>query len=134
MSHDLMHQFNVFYTKAIADIHLAKLAISSGDKDIDDATILFHLQQAAEKLLKSLMAFRGIHFEKIHDLTLLTEECAKNSIDLPEYVSRFSILNPFAITGRYGIISFGKVNIVEWLETLEDFQAFVGKIVGFSGI
>jgi HEPN domain-containing protein len=95
---------------------------------------LFHLQQAAEKLLKSLMAFRGIHFEKIHDLTLLTEECAKNSIDLPEYISRFSILNPFAITGRYGIISFGKVNIVEWLETLEDFQAFVGKIVGFSGI
>lgn len=58
----------MFYTKAIADIHLAKLAISSGDKDIDDATILFHLQQAAEKLLKSLMAFRGVHFEKIHIL------------------------------------------------------------------
>jgi HEPN domain-containing protein len=60
MPHNLMHQYNVFYTKAIADIHLAKLAISSGDKDIDDATILFHLQHAAEKLLKSLMAFRGI--------------------------------------------------------------------------
>ena len=40
MPHDLMHQYGMFYTKAIADTHLAKLAISSGYKDIDDATIL----------------------------------------------------------------------------------------------
>ena len=131
MPPNLIHQYAVLYTKAIADIKLAKMAISSGDKDIDDATIVFHLQQAAEKLLKSLMAFHGVHFEKIHDLTLLIKECGENGIDLPEYSYRFSILNPFAIFGRYGIISSGEINLLEWLEILMNFKDYVGKIINF---
>ncbi|HAJ78337.1 MAG TPA: hypothetical protein DCO75_01075 [Fibrobacteres bacterium] len=129
MPHNLIRQYKVLYTKAIADVQLAKIAISSGDKDIDDATIVFHLQQAAEKLLKSLLAFNGIHFEKIHDLTLLVKECTENGINLPEYSSSFSILNPFAIIGRYGIISSGEINLVEWLEILTAFKIYVEKII-----
>ena len=129
MPPNFIHQYNVLYIKATADIQLAKMAISAGDKDIDDATIVFHLQQAAEKPLKSLMAFNGIHFEKVHDLTLLIKECADNGISLPEYSSRFSILNPFAILGRYGIISSGEIDLVEWLKILTDFKRHVGKIL-----
>jgi HEPN domain-containing protein len=126
MQHNFIPQFKVLFTKAIADIQLAKMAIAAGDKDIDDATIVFHLQQAAEKLLKSLMAFNGIHFEKVHDLTILIKECADNGISLPESTSRFSLLNPFAILGRYGIISSGEVDLVEWLKILTDFKTYVG--------
>jgi HEPN domain-containing protein len=58
---DLPHQYEVLLAKATADIHMAGLAIAHPDQAIDDATILFHIQQAVEKLLKSLLAFRAIH-------------------------------------------------------------------------
>jgi HEPN domain-containing protein len=49
------------------------LASGAGDELIDDATIVFHIQQAAEKLTKSLLSYNNIHFERTHDLTTLVE-------------------------------------------------------------
>jgi len=66
MPHDLMHQYGMFYTKAIADTHLAKLAISSGYKDIDDATI----SKAFKRLLEKLWVFREFGVFSFEPLTL----------------------------------------------------------------
>jgi len=59
MPRNFVHQYNVLYIKATADIQLAKMAISAGDKDIDDATMVFHLQQAAEKDMSGRLSLRG---------------------------------------------------------------------------
>lgn len=48
MADDYKHQYEIIYLKAVSDIKIAKLAIDAKDNEIDDATILFHLQQAVE--------------------------------------------------------------------------------------
>lgn len=125
MSPEFLHQHEILLKKAVSDIEMARLAIERSDANIDDATVLFHLQQAAEKLLKSLMSFRGIHFEKIHDLTAIIASCTKAGIELPEYVSTFSQLNPFAVIGRYEIISSGEVDLKHWLKMLDTFRTHI---------
>jgi len=122
MTNRLLHQYEILFNKACSDLKLAKLAISAQDSDIDDATIIFHLQQSAEKLLKSLLAVHGIHFEKTHDLTLLIESCRTAAITLPEYSKDFTALNPFAVIGRYDLISSGEFDIQGWCEKIETFK------------
>jgi len=43
--------------------------LNSEDEEIDMEAIYFHLQQASEKYIKSLLSFNKIHFEKIHDIS-----------------------------------------------------------------
>jgi len=45
--------------------------LNSEDEEIDMEAIYFHLQQASEKYIKSLLSFNKIHFEKIHDIRTL---------------------------------------------------------------
>lgn len=127
MSTEMLHQYEVLIKKAVADIEIAKLAIAAHDDAIDDATILFHLQQAAEKLLKALLAFKDIHFEKVHDLLVLVQTCEENGIPLPEFTTRFSLLNPFAVVGRYDILEAGTIDVTIWIATLYEFKAHVLK-------
>jgi uncharacterized membrane protein (Fun14 family) len=43
----------------------------SPDKDIADAIVGFHAQQAVEKLIKAVLAIRGVAFMKSHALSYL---------------------------------------------------------------
>jgi len=129
MPNDLLHQYEVLYRKAVADITMAQLAVAAQNAAIDDATILFHLQQAAEKLIKSLLAYSGIHFEKVHDLMLLVTKCNDNKIKLPLYASGFAHLNPFAVLGRYDIFVSDLTAVRDWIEKLVDFQGFVNECI-----
>jgi HEPN domain-containing protein len=111
MTSKLPHQYEILFAKADSDIKIARLAMSAIDAHIDDATIMFHLQQAAEKLLKSLLAVHGMHFEKAHDLTLLMTSCRSAGIDLPQYTEDFVTLNPFAVIGT-DMISFHPASLI----------------------
>ena len=126
MSEKLLHQYEILFVKATSDLHMASLAIKAHDKDIDEATIIFHFQQAAEKLLKAVLSFQGVHFEKVHDLTVLIELCDKNEIKLPGYTQRFAELNPFAVIGRYDFFTKAEINLNEWEEMLRQFRGFIG--------
>jgi len=129
MTHKLLHQYEILLNKACSDLKLAKLAMSARDSDIDDASIIFHLQQSAEKLLKSLLAVHGIHFEKTHDLTSLLELCRTAAIALPEYTKDFAALNPFAVIGRYDLISSGEFDISGWSEKIEAFKHYASQAI-----
>jgi HEPN domain-containing protein len=43
------------------------------DLEVDDDTLGFHAQQAAEKLLKALLACRGVDYPRTHNLRVLIE-------------------------------------------------------------
>lgn len=41
------------------------------DQEVADEVVAFHAQQAAEKTLKAVLAFKGVRYGKVHDLAHL---------------------------------------------------------------
>ena len=58
-----------------------------GDPDVDDDTLGFHAQQAAEKMLKALLAARSVDYPKTHNIRVLIELLANEGIRLPAELS-----------------------------------------------
>jgi HEPN domain-containing protein len=92
--------YKILLTKAKSDIAIANHAVEANDQSIDQDSIMFHYQQAAEKLLKALLSWAGVHFEKIHDITRLIECCREANIALAEGAEELETLNPYAVQGR----------------------------------
>lgn len=126
-------QYEILLRKAKADIAMALHALDAGDADIDDATILFHFQQAAEKLLKVLLSFNDVHFEKIHDIASLLDLCKEHGIPLPPDADGFSTLNPFAVAGRYDILDDTGIKPRTWRAQMIEFKKFVEDAVSHPG-
>ncbi|MBN1294983.1 MAG: HEPN domain-containing protein [Candidatus Latescibacteria bacterium] len=97
-------QYEIFLKKARSDLALAKIGYNAHDSGVDQATLIFHLQQAAEKLIKAILAFSEVHFEKTHDIRMLMDLCVRSGIELPHYVKKLMELNPYAVIGRYDIV------------------------------
>lgn len=76
-----LKQFQIYYRKARTDLAMARLAQEHPSDEIDNEAILFHLQQAAEKFLKSLLSFRGIAIEKTHDIEAIAKKWRQLSCD-----------------------------------------------------
>lgn len=97
-----------------------------GDEDIRERLLLFHLQQAVEKFLKSLLSQKNIRFQKVHDIERLIELCEDNKIELPDYVEEFVDLTPFAVEFRYGLMGNETLDAGYYYEKAQDFKEFVG--------
>ena len=61
----------------------------------------FHAQQAVEKLLKAVLVFHAIDFQRTHDLHTLATALLKNGLTPPCSPEELTRLNPFAVTFRY---------------------------------
>ncbi|MGH2449245.1 MAG: HEPN domain-containing protein [Chloroflexota bacterium] len=85
------------------------LGIATGDEQ--DAHLLranerlasasFHYQQAAEKLLKALLADRNVDYPRSHDMGMLAELVAAEGFEIPATTEDLIALTPFAATLRY---------------------------------
>ncbi|MBF0274457.1 MAG: HEPN domain-containing protein [Nitrospinae bacterium] len=115
----------VFLMKAEQDLMLVRKNID--DDDIAEETLLFHLQQAIEKALKSLLSYREIPFGKIHDIAELIRLAEENSIKLPEYIDELDELTPFATTGRYDFPCDSVDDLSFFFQKTEDFLNVVRK-------
>lgn len=71
------------------------------DPAINDESLGFHVQQAAEKLLKALLALQGIDYPRTHDLDLLVELLEQTTCPLPEGLLTIVELTPMATVFRY---------------------------------
>ncbi len=71
------------------------------DPSSPDEIIGFHAQQAVEKMLKAVLAYRGVTYQRIHDLTELVDLLRENKIPIPEYIEEVDRLTPFATLFRY---------------------------------
>jgi HEPN domain-containing protein len=66
-----------------------------------DEVIGFHAQQAVEKLLKAVLAGRGIDYPYTHDLVALIDLLRDRGLDVPGDVENARRLAPFAVELRY---------------------------------
>lgn len=95
-------QARLFLRKAEEDENLLDEVLNS--PRVSDTVIGFHCQQAAEKLLKALLSFLGVHFRKTHDLRELADLLADAGHALPGHLSGIDLLNPYAVEMRYEIL------------------------------
>ena len=67
------------------------------------AQICFHFQQAAEKYLKAYIIANELEFTKIHDLSVLLNQCEKNDASFKKLIDECEYLTAFYIETRYPV-------------------------------
>lgn len=92
-------QARLLLRKAIQDMAVLERLID--DPIIEVATLGFHAQQAAEKLLKALLAVGGHDYPRSHDLELLLDLLASVGRPLPDALQDVDGLALFATVYRY---------------------------------
>jgi HEPN domain-containing protein len=90
----------------------------SADTDVSDEIIGFHCQQAAEKLLKAVLAENSVRSGKTHNLVRLRKLLEAASKPVPEHLEDIDALNPFAVVFRYDAPDEGDVFDREWARYL----------------
>jgi len=123
-----MRQYGILYKKAKTDLKVSKNLLedfNNGDDELDMETIMFHLQQSAEKLLKSLLAYNKYHITKTHSIEFLISTCKENHIALIENIEDLIPLSEYAVEGRYAIIHDYLGNVDSHIETLDKLLMFV---------
>jgi HEPN domain-containing protein len=113
--------------KAESDLRTAELCVEhSGPLD----AAAFHIQQAAEKLLKSLLASRGTEFPRTHDLEDLIDLALPDFPDLEPFRERLLGLNPYAVEMRYDAALYpDHEEVVVALETVKDLRLAVHRLL-----
>ncbi len=89
----------VLLARASGDETIVRKAVD--DADIDDWVAGFHGQQSTEKLIKAVLAARGVAFAKSHSLSYLIGLVNNNQIDAPEELAEADVLSPWAVEFRY---------------------------------
>lgn len=72
-----------------------------GMPGVSDDIVGFHLQQAAEKLLKAVLARRGVAYRRTHDLRELMDHLTDARRPVPDALAELDALNPYAVILRY---------------------------------
>lgn len=118
-------EYLVLFKLGCADLKLAGKNLD--DKEIRPQLLLFHLQQAVEKFLKSLLSFRDIRYPKTHDIEKLIDLTEKSRIKLSKDVEEFINLTPYAVEIRYGFIIEEVLDIHYYYQKIKDFKEFIEK-------
>lgn len=116
-------EYEALFELGVEDLKLVEKNL--GDLEIRPQLLLFHLQQAVEKFLKSLLPFRGIKYPKVHDIEDLIELCEENNIILPSYIEGLIVLTPYAVEFRYGLMIEESLDLKQYYELVSDFKNFV---------
>lgn len=85
--------------KAREDLSAAQVLVATEDQA--DHVIGFHLQQAVEKALKSVLADREVEIPRTHDLGYLAELVSGLDLEIPESVLVSDWLTPWGVLFRY---------------------------------
>ncbi len=93
------HSANSWIAKADEDIDTVDLCLSAGGRLANVAA--FHTQQAAEKLLKALIAMAGIEPPRVHDLAELTDLAGKAKSDVRTLAEKIETITSWAVLTRY---------------------------------
>lgn len=123
---------------------LAKLLLRKAENDIAAFTKLrsdpeiaieilgFHAQQAAEKMLKAVLAFHQLRYPFTHRITDLIDMLKDNGIFLPEKFEDARFLTPFAVDLRYDFLHSEDENLDQaaTLALLQEMREWVIAIVG----
>jgi HEPN domain-containing protein len=121
-------QAQLLQRKAAQDLAVLRKLI--GDPVISDETLGFHAQQAAEKMIKALLALEGHEYPRTHDLGLLLDLLASVDVRIPDPLLSVEILTPFATVFRYDDLPLeATIDRQEWLPLLLALEEFVGGVI-----
>jgi HEPN domain-containing protein len=96
-----------------AELEIALQWVAKAHNDLLDAdnnlesarvptdTVCFHCQQAAEKLLKAVLAAHGVPPPRTHVLMLLADQLAATFPTVEQLGDDLAILTPYAVAARY---------------------------------
>lgn len=114
--------YELLMQKAAVDLRSATVLYNdfqNGDSMLDIEVILFHLQQAAEKCLKSLLSFNQVYYPKVHDLEVLLNIIMENNIPIEIDSDRLIVLSDFAVEGRYSVLNDDLADIEKYFKEIE---------------
>ena len=74
------------------------------DAEISDDVIGFHCQQAAEKMLKAVLAARAVEYRRTHNVRALADLLADAGHPLPQDLQSLDTLTPYAVEARYDFL------------------------------
>jgi len=70
-------------------------------RDVYDETIGYHVQQAAEKPLKAVLAAHGVVYRRTHNLDELIVLLQESSVTFPDHLLPVREFTTFAVEPRY---------------------------------
>jgi HEPN domain-containing protein len=112
---------------ARADADLAAVRALEAVTAVPDEIIGFHGQQAAEKLLKAVLAARGIDFPRTHSLRYLLDLLADHDLAPPATLNTITELYPFGVQLRYDVALdeelLDRTSVRNQLEDLRDWAS-----------
>ena len=114
--------------KAAGDISTVR-ALQSNPA-IPDEVLGFHAQQAVEKLLKAVLASRGIEFPRTHDLALLFALGERHGLAAPPELAGADALTPWAVEFRYEEALGKELDREAALALVESVEAWATAVVG----
>lgn len=85
--------------KAREDLSAAQVLVATENQA--DHVIGFHLQQAVEKALKSILAKHAIEIPRTHDLGYLIEVLSSLEVEISATISLSDWLTPWGVLFRY---------------------------------
>jgi HEPN domain-containing protein len=104
------------------------------DPDINDETLGYHAQQAAEKLIKALLALHGHDYPRSHNIGLLLDLLASHGIALPDRFEAVQTLTPFGTVFRYDDLPLEDTpDRRSWPPLLHELQAYVTAAIKADG-
>ena len=125
-------QARLLQRKASQD--LAVLDKLLDDPVIDDETLGYHAQQAAEKLIKALLALHGHDYPRSHNIGLLLDLLANHGIPLPEQFEALQSLTPFGTVFRYDDLPLEDTpDRRSWPPLLHGLQSYVTAAIEADG-
>jgi len=127
-----LRQYEILLTKAKSDLKAGRILLNrfdSGDDELDLETIMFHLQQCAEKLLKALLSFNKCHIVKTHDLEELLSIINARQIEVTKNAYELIPLTEYAVEGRYAVIHDDLDDADKYIQILEELLQYVSSAI-----
>lgn len=100
------------------------------DREMGDALVGFHAQQAVEKALKAVLAHAEIAHRRTHDIAELLDLLADSGLTAPPHADTLDELNPYAVEMRYGLVQPGGLDRQAILVVLDHVLAWAEQQAG----
>ena len=97
--------------------------------DVKFRLACFHAQQSVEKLLKAVMVWHDIAYQRTHDLNTLATQLLRHDITPPFSPEELTRLNPFAVTFRYDDTDIPLISVVIVEEMVGVMRRWAGEVV-----
>ncbi len=104
------------------------------DTDVSDDIFGFHVQQAVEKFIKSVLAVEQARPTRTHDLASLFEQAAIAGSEIPEDILEVRSFTPYAVRNRNPF--FDPAPMIDRKSTfalVQKVRAWAEEIVGIAG-